>query len=58
MCFEVKKMPNYKKMYIHLMRETEKAIRIMMKAQQDCEELYITTSEPKLTILEPPPEKQ
>ena len=51
-------MPNYKKMYIHLMRETEKAIRIMMKAQQDCEELYITTSEPKLTILEPPPEKQ
>jgi len=34
-------MPNYKKMYLHLMRETEKALRILIAAQQTCEELYL-----------------
>ena len=34
-------MPDYKEMYLHLMRETEAAIRILVKAQQDCEELYL-----------------
>ena len=34
-------MPNYQEMYLHLMRETEKAIRILVKAQQDCEEMYL-----------------
>ena len=29
-------MPDYQEMYLHLMRETEKAIRILVKAQQDC----------------------
>ena len=50
-------MPNYKEMYIHLMRETEKAIRIMMKAQHDCEELYLTTSEPNPAVPEPSSDK-
>ena len=34
-------MPDYKEMYLHLMRETEKAIRILIEAQQVCEELYL-----------------
>ena len=34
-------MPDCKEMYLHLMRETEAAIRILVKAQQDCEELYL-----------------
>ncbi len=53
MC-EVRKMPDYKEMYIHLAQETEKAVRILIKAQQDCEEMYINSPEPELTILEPP----
>ena len=44
-------------MYLHLMRETEKACRILIKAQRDCEELYLSASEPELTVLELPPEK-
>ena len=48
-------MPDYKEMYLHLMRETEKACRILMKAQQDCEEMYLSAPEPELTVLEPPP---
>ena len=34
-------MPDYKEMYLHLMRETEKAVRILTAAQQTCEEMYL-----------------
>ena len=47
-------MPDYKEMYLHLMRETEKAIRILVKAQQDCEELYLREDGPALRTLPPP----
>ena len=50
-------MPDYKEMYLHLMRETEKATRILIKAQQDCEEMYLSAAEPELTVLELFPEK-
>ena len=49
-------MPDYREMYIHLLQETEKAVRILIKAQQACEELYINAPEPELTVLEPPME--
>ena len=39
-------MPDYKEMYLHLMRETESAIRILVKAQQDCEELHQASPPP------------
>ena len=45
-------MADYKKMYIHLMQSTEPAIRILIQAQRDCEELYISAPETKLTVLE------
>lgn len=45
-------MPDYKEMYLHLMRETEKAVRILIQAQQDCEEMYLNSPEPKLTVLD------
>ena len=45
-------MADYKEMYLHLMRDTEKAIRLLIQAQQDCEEMYLSTSEPKLTVLD------
>lgn len=33
---------NYKEMYLTMMRATEKAIRILIEAQQTCEEMYLT----------------
>ena len=47
-------MPDYQEMYLHLMRETEKALRILVKAQQDCEELYLREDGPALRALPPP----
>ena len=47
-------MPDYQEMYLHLMRETEKAIRILVKAQQDCEELYLREDGPALRTLPSP----
>ena len=38
-------MPDYKEMYLKLMRETEKAIRILEQAQLDCEELYLQSED-------------
>ena len=32
-------MPDYKQMYIKMAQEAEKAIRILIAAQQDCENL-------------------
>lgn len=40
-------MPDYQELYLHLMRETEKAIRILVQAQRDCEELYLRDGEPE-----------
>lgn len=48
-------MPDYQKMYLHLMRETEKAVRILVQAQQDCEEICLNSPEPSLVPLAPPP---
>ena len=45
---EVSVMENqadYREMYLHLMRETEKAIRILTEAQRRCEELYLDSTE-------------
>ena len=50
-------MPDYKEMYLHLMRETEKAIRILIRAQQGCEEMYLNAPEPELTVLEFSPDE-
>ena len=43
-------MPDYKEMYLKMVRATEQAIRILVQAQQECEELYI--SEPELEVLD------
>lgn len=40
---EVKRMADYKEMYLVLARATEQAIRILIEAQQQCEALYIDT---------------
>ena len=44
-------MPNYKEMYFSLFRATEKAISLLIAAQQECEELYLSAPEPELLVL-------
>lgn len=44
-------MPDYKEMYLKLFRATEKAMRILEDAQLECEELYISASEPEIRCL-------
>ena len=46
-------MPDYKEMYLKMVRASEQAINILIKAQQECEEMYI--SEPELVVF---PEKE
>ena len=43
---------DYKEMYLLLMRASEKAIRILVDAQRECEELYLNAGEPETD--EPP----
>ena len=42
-------MPNYKELHLKTMRASEQAIRTLIRAQQECEELYV--SEADLTVL-------
>lgn len=36
---------DYKEMYLKMMRASEEAIRILVKAQQECEEMYLGAEE-------------
>ena len=47
-------MPDWKEMYLTLFRATEKARKILEDAQLECEELYISAPETKITLLESP----
>ena len=38
-------MPDYKEMYLIMARAAEKAERILIEAQQKCEELYLESGE-------------
>ncbi len=44
-------MPDYKEMYLAMARETEKAIKILIAAQQKCEEQYIEAAGPEIVAL-------
>ena len=35
---------DYKEMYFTLLRSTEKAINLLIKAQQECEDLYLSAA--------------
>lgn len=45
-------MPDYKEMYLTMTRAMEKAIRIIIEAQQVCEELYLSDGEPSQSLPE------
>lgn len=47
-------MPDYKRMYITLFKETTRAIAILQAAQQKTEEIYISAdAEDNLVLLKP-----
>ncbi|MBD5085084.1 MAG: hypothetical protein HDT33_08565 [Clostridiales bacterium] len=45
-------MADYQEMYIRMFQAATQAIEILQKAQQDCEELYISAPEPELTVFQ------
>lgn len=44
-------MPDYKELYLKMMRASEQAIRILIEAQRECEERYLADDTPELTVL-------
>ena len=47
-------MDNYKEMYLKLFHATEDAINRLIKAQRECEELYLSTGDNEEPSLSPP----
>jgi len=52
-------MEDYKEMYLTMVRETEKAVRlteqalnILIAVQQNCEEMYINSPEPVIQLVD------
>lgn len=42
---------DYKEMYLKMMRASEEAIRILIKAQQECEEMYVSGEEADIVAI-------
>lgn len=51
-------MSDYKEMYLKLFRASEKAVNILIAAQRECEELYISQPEPALKVVTLLPENE
>ena len=51
-------MPDWKEMYLSLMRDTERAIRILEEGQRKCEELYLADEGPVLRVLPETPDSR
>lgn len=51
-------MQDFKKMYLTMFQASERAVDILIAAQQECEERYISSPEPELTAVPLPPENK
>lgn len=51
-------MPDYKELYFKLFRASGQAIETLIKAQQECEQLYLSSREPSLTMIPLSAEKE
>lgn len=49
---------DYKEMYLKMMRASEEAIRILIKAQQECEEMYVGGEAAELAALKQKEERE
>ena len=46
-------MADYKEMYLKMMRASEEAIRILVQAQRECEEMYLSDeSDEKISLID------
>jgi hypothetical protein len=45
-------MPDYQEMYLKMARATEKAIRILIEAQQEAEEIYLSEPISEIRVLD------
>lgn len=43
-------MPDYREMYLIMARASEAAINCLVAAQRKCEELYLSSPDPELTV--------
>lgn len=46
-------MPDYKEMYLTMVRASEGAINTLVEAQRKCEEVYISSPDPEIVVLDP-----
>ena len=44
-------MADYKEMYLKMMRASEQTIQILIEAQQECEEMYLSSEPTVLTLV-------
>lgn len=44
-------MPDYKELYLKMLRASEQAICTLIQAQLECEETYLSSYQQKLTVL-------
>ena len=44
-------MPDYKEMYLKLFRASEEAVNVIIAAQRECEEMYVSAPEPELKVI-------
>ncbi len=51
-------MPDYKEMYLKIFRASEQAVSILIAAQQECEEHYISSSDPEFQVIQLPSENK
>lgn len=51
-------MSSYKEMYLTLFRATEQAINLLIAAQRECEEQYLSMPDPDLKILPLPSQQE
>ena len=51
-------MPDYKELYLKMFRVSEQAVKILIAAQKECEEHYISSPEPELQVISIPSENK
>ena len=47
----MRRLPDYREMYHKLFRAAEQSIDLLIRAQRECEELYLNAPEPRLVEL-------
>ena len=47
------KEPDYKEMYLKMVRASENAINILIEAQRECEEMYMEVGEDSERLIDP-----